>query len=157
MHSKNFPNLFWRKKLVKLHGWSENFEDQPFGNCSTWVKSLTRPRFKSQHVWKKKLVKLHCYKSLLLSKKGATGSFWIFVSRQNLDKIFNIKERIGGSNVWRQFEDNWTIELVRLLIIYMSAIRYLLHKWNQFLFLLYLCWINLWFCRIKFVRLFYLQ
>ena len=115
MHSKNFPNLFWRKNLVKLHGWRENFEDQPFGNCSTWVKSLTRPRFKSQHVWKK-LVKLHCYKSLLLSKKGATGSFWIFISRQNLDKICNIKERIGDSNVWRQFEDNWTIELVRLLI-----------------------------------------
>ena len=156
MHSKNFPNLFWRKNL-----WNSTAEVKISKISLLEIVQLGSKVWPDQDsslkTSGKKLVKLHCYKSLLLSKKGATGSFWIFVSRQNLDKIFNIKERIGESNVWRQFEDNWTIELVRLLIIYMSAIRYLLHKWNQFLFLLYLCWINLWFCRIKFVRLFYLQ
>ena len=156
MHSKNFPNLFWRKNLSNCTAEEKISKISLLQIVQRWSK-VWPDQDSSLNTSRKKLVKLHCYKSLLLSKKGATGSFWIFISRQNLDKIFNIKERIGGSNVWRQFEDNWTIELVRLLIIYMSAIRYLLHKWNQFLFLLYLCWINLWFCRIKFVRLFYLQ
>ena len=117
MHSKNFPKLFEEKNSWNYTAEEKISKISLLEIVQLWSK-VWPDQDSSLNTSGKKLVKLHCYKSLLLSKKGATGSFWIFISRQNLGKIINIKERIGEPNVWRQFI-NWIIELVRLLINYL--------------------------------------